>query len=585
MIRRTLVGLVVLLGACAPGPGVRPETGGATTSTTAPPTTTTTTTLPSAYGGTAVIGLGQGGSPRTLNPFLDGPDLAVLDEISPAIAARGWIADPETGEPVPEILEAIPSPGDGTVTDNGDGTIDVRMTVRPEARWADGTPVTGADLALTIAVAQDPDLAIRADMADRYRLVVPGSVRTSGREITFRMAATTGYRHLFDIILPAHVVDPATFATAWTEEAWPGAGPFVVAEFVPGQLLLLERNDAYWRQTDDGSPLPYLDRLVFRFYEPGDDPDPRLLDGFAIGDLDVVTIGSAQDRADPYRAFEGAMVATAPGPVWEFLSFQFGPGNRNGSSQNRYLEFRRAVAHAIDRDALALARGTAPVTSVLTRYGLPTAASGWERYPFDLDAVNAYLDDLSGVTDVDPFAGDGLDVVLTVPGDSAAGVATAGRVVTQLRTAGFDAELQLEDAAIFFGPTLDNGSWDVASWGLVSVPGVAGAGAFYGVFDPDGLPFVGANFFRWGTIDSTVSGDEVDVYRRLVDDLRVVVEPSAAAVLLSQMEDLLADQVVFIPLIVRDDIGAAWWPGAVEGPALNPHGGIAWNVATWRRTP
>jgi len=94
--------LLLVLAGCALSPGVGPDPGAATSSTPPPTTTTTTTTTPSRYGGTAVIGIGDAGSPRTLNPFLDGPDVAVLEIIGPAVFARGWIADPVTGLGVAE---------------------------------------------------------------------------------------------------------------------------------------------------------------------------------------------------------------------------------------------------------------------------------------------------------------------------------------------------------------------------------------------------------------------------------------------------------------------------------------------------
>jgi hypothetical protein len=39
--------------------------------------------------------------------------------------------------------------------------------------------------------------------------------------------------------------------------------------------------------------------------------------------------------------------------AWEHINFQFGPGNRNPESLNEHLAFRRALAHAVDRDAIA----------------------------------------------------------------------------------------------------------------------------------------------------------------------------------------------------------------------------------------
>ena len=214
------------------------------------------------------------------------------------------------------------------------------------------------------------------DLADLYGLILPGSVRPSPKSVTFTMEATTAYERLFAVIIPRHGVEGSDFAADWNDEAWIEAGPFVVGEFVAGQLLSLERNEEYWKTAEDGGALPYLDRVIFRFYESAADPDPRLLDGFNSGDIDLVALASAQDTAEPYLALEDAEVTTAPGPIWTFLNFQFGPGNRNAISQNRHLEYRRAVAHAIDREALALERGTAPVSSVLSRFGL---ASGEDR--------------------------------------------------------------------------------------------------------------------------------------------------------------------------------------------------------------
>ena len=102
-----VTGLLVVVAACSPGTGVRPDPGSATTSTLPPTTSTTTTTPPSRYGGTVVVGVGDAGSPRTLNPFLDGPDAAVLDLIGPAIFARGWIAHPVTDCRLPTSLRAF----------------------------------------------------------------------------------------------------------------------------------------------------------------------------------------------------------------------------------------------------------------------------------------------------------------------------------------------------------------------------------------------------------------------------------------------------------------------------------------------
>jgi ABC-type transport system substrate-binding protein len=152
-----------------------------------------------------------------------------------------------------------------------------------------------------------------------------------------------------------------------------------------------------------------------------------------------------------------------------------------------------------------------------------------------------------------------------------------------LRAGGFDARLQLEASADFYGPTTDNGSWDVSIGTFTAGPGVARPVALMEIFDPDGLPFVGSNFFRWGTIDSSVSGKAVNEYRSLVARLRAAYDPAEAAQLALEAEGILADQMVVVPLMTADRPGVAYRADELSGPATNPAEGVAWNIAEWTR--
>ena len=49
-------------------------------------------------------------------------------------------------------------------------------------------------------------------------------------------------------------------ARRWTASS--GSGPFVLVEYVPGQRLSFARNPHYFRKDANGTPLPYLDRIV-----------------------------------------------------------------------------------------------------------------------------------------------------------------------------------------------------------------------------------------------------------------------------------------------------------------------------------
>ncbi len=570
--------LVVVLGAsaCVGAQGVEPApptTGAATTIGSVGDPVTSTTARSSAYGGTLVVGIADGGAPRTLNPFLEGTDAAVLDLLAPALFVQGYDVDPETGSRIPDAFVEVPSFEAGTIIDNEDGTLDVTVEIVEGARWADGMPITGGDLEFTYRLAIDPALPIRADVADLYSAVVPGSPRADGRKLSFRMRAGTDPVDLFSIIVPRHAVEASDFARDWTDEAWVSGGPFTLSDWQPGQFIEMSRNESYWKVTQaEGAPLPFLDRIVVRFYEPGLSIDPRLVDGLERGEVDLAVFDRAEARTEEFSgaAAAGVVIQVAPSGEWEHLNFQFGPANRNVDSLNDSTSFRRAVAHAIDRDSLAEERGTAVADSILDRFVPGLGDQPFAAYDLDLASVAEVLE-----TDRPPM-------LLTVPGEDAAAIALGGDLVTMLRDAGFDAELQLEDASLFFGTTLDDGTWDVSAWRLGAGSGLGAAADFMRLFDPAGLPFVGDNYFRWGTVDSVVIDEATERYGQIIDELNRVAQPGEIRELLVEAEGILADQVVILPLILAGEVGVGYWPSAVSGIAVNPVQGPLWNVDVWR---
>ncbi len=72
--------------------------------------------------------------------------------------------------------------------------------------------------------------------------------------------------HLFHY---AAAILPATFGGDITR-APIGTGAFTMKEDAPGERCRLVKREGYWRNGEDGSPLPYLDEIVF--VQLGDDP-------------------------------------------------------------------------------------------------------------------------------------------------------------------------------------------------------------------------------------------------------------------------------------------------------------------------
>ncbi len=163
-------------------------------------------------------------------------------------------------------------------------------------------------------------------------------------------------------ILPSHllgtVLDAGEFRDAWklgdpVAEVC-GAGPFVIDQYVSGQRLVLARNPHYWLRDEDGTKLPYLDRIVLEIV-PDQNVEVLRLEP---GEVDFI---SSELRPEDYPAIRRAadegrlrLLDLGPGPDPDFLWFNLKPGAVGGSRpwlQDERL--RQAVSHAVDRRTFA----------------------------------------------------------------------------------------------------------------------------------------------------------------------------------------------------------------------------------------
>ena len=293
-----------------------------TTTTTAPTTTTTSTTVPAItrpYGGEAVIIESQ--EPPTLNAFLPGGDTLIVSIIGQTYAAGVQEIDGDTLDLVPELVTELPTVENGGVVLNVDGTMTVKYQIVDDARWSDGTPLTGEDFQFTLETILDPDLPIS-------KLVYEDIFTSTAEDKTFEytMAAPTlQHELLFSEILPKHAVEGSDFVVDWNDTRWPSAGPFVLSEWERGDSLTVVRNDEYWKtDPESGQQLPYLDSVTFRFITEA----ATAQDAFTARDGDIITPEATVPVVESLRALEsdGAAVEVVSGPTWEHLNFQFGPG-------------------------------------------------------------------------------------------------------------------------------------------------------------------------------------------------------------------------------------------------------------------
>ena len=243
--------------------------------------------------------------------------------------------------------------------------------LRPDVTWSDGVPLTAADVVFTFTrLVYNPE--------------IPSSARDiftiDGKEIEVRAVDAQTVEFLLPVpfapfaralgteILPAHrvqpLVDSGTFTSAWGLDSAPeeivGTGPFLLAQYLPGQHVRLVRNPRYWRQDDAGRRLPYLDEVKLLIVSS---QDIELLK-FQEGELDAYDMRNSDYALLKPGEAEGHYTVYELGPDFgtNFLCFNQNPEGNPKTGQPfvpphklawfQDPVFRRAVAHAIDKQSM-----------------------------------------------------------------------------------------------------------------------------------------------------------------------------------------------------------------------------------------
>lgn len=242
------------------------------------------------------------------------------------------------GEPRPALAERIEQPTPAVYD----------ITLRANARFQDGTPVTADDVVATYESVRDP--AFKSPFREQYKRIQTMEILGEKRlRITLDGPHAPFLSDLSLGILPRHAMGP-DFAL----KSDLGAGPYRLASRVGEREVVLARHDGYWR----GSPtMPWI---VFRTVS---DQNTRVL-ALLSGAADVVQNAVTPRLADALRTRPELVVETVPGGGYTYVAYNL----RRPILAD--VRVRQAFAHAVDRGNLITHkfRGTArPATGLLPR--------------------------------------------------------------------------------------------------------------------------------------------------------------------------------------------------------------------------
>jgi peptide/nickel transport system substrate-binding protein len=379
-----ILGLVLAACGASTTPSQQPSSGGESQAASLPPLT----------GGTVRIGIG--GSPDSLNPgnglLSEAYDLYELVYDTPI----GVTVD---GDFVPELAT------DWSVSDDG---LTWTMTIRDDAVFHDGEPVTAEDVAFSIQLYKDTEDFPYMPSYASYFETIEATDETTVTLTTAEPIGSFESNIVFMYVLPKHIWEGVDDAVAFENEEMIGSGPFALAEYAQGEFTRLESNADYW------GGAPNIDEVIFQTYTNADARVAALQNGDvdAINEFPPTAVPALQnaENVEVHIADIGA-----GGDIRDILFNMVSPencptddgGECTGHPALQDVEVRQALAMAMDKqqiiDVALLGLGSQGVGLVppgLGDYFIGTEAD----HAFDVAAANALLDQ-AGYVDTN---GDGI---------------------------------------------------------------------------------------------------------------------------------------------------------------------------------
>ncbi len=447
------------------------------------------------------------GEPTTLNAVLQSsaPEAQVLQYVQ-----RNLFDFDARLELVPGLAEGLEISPDG---------LSYTITLRADAVWEDGRPVTSADAVFTIRKIVDPKIP-----ANVFKPVFESfeSVEAlDGRRFQVRFSRPYAFRSMAFVLplLPEHRFAGQNFLKSKQNRAPLANGPYRFVLWKTQESVELERNEKY------PGPRGHFDRIVFRIVSDNTTAYRLLLEG----ELDEDQLDSGlKDRAARDPAFAACC------RLLEFYNLDYNYVVLN----NRSPLFadpraRRAVTMLLDRASIVrgLYKGSA---RIISGPWAPDSAAYEARVPplpFDPAAAARLLDeagwkdtDGDGVRDRDgrPFAFD-----LLVSAGSEIGRQIDEMLSAELARVGVTARIRTLEWAAFV-EKIDAGDFEAASLAWSAV-------------DPNPDPY-----FYWHSSQCSPNGLNNGCYAspeadRLMETARLETDPGRRKEVLARLHRLLRD--------------------------------------------
>ncbi|MDR0839521.1 MAG: ABC transporter substrate-binding protein [Oscillospiraceae bacterium] len=328
--------------------------------------------------------------------------------------------------------------------------IQYTLHLREGVTFQNGNPFTAEDFVFSMELARDNTqffLQVKAVDFEKTNII---------DDYTVDLWLTQYDVGCFSSMMLLYMFDKESYDEVALAEKPNGTGPYVVVEYVANSHLTVERREDYW-----GGPAP-IKRINFLVINEQSQRVNAILTGDAdFSDIpmkDIEFVESLGTHTIKKGNFASSYTA--------YLNVTPSDSNPLGT-----LEARKAVMHAIDRQALVdmVLSGQ----STLPAWPLSEGALDFEpRFANMSDVYSTGYDPVKAKEYADRSGLTGKSLRIITNGD-ATFVAMAEVIQSNLKEIGVNAEIKNYDAATYFSLLMDESNFEIALFLLASTPSVA----------------------------------------------------------------------------------------------------------------
>lgn len=309
-------------------------------------------------GGTLTVRLTS--APKTFNYVMGADEPSIVTTLF-LLTSRLIEFDHRSQKYVPALAESWTASADGK-------TVDVKL--RDGLKFSDGQPIKSDDIIFTLAAIYDEKTdspAFRDAMQVNGKEIEAKKIDDTRFQLVFPEQVASFENYLDNLgAMPKHLLEAdlkaGKFAEAWKLTSDPNtivtSGAFAVESATPGERVTLKRNPHYYKKDENGTPLPYLEKLVLEVVADANNTFASLNQGtIDIADrIRGTDFAALSSQAGSVRGYDlGPGLGTDH--IWFNLNKATGDGKPlNNTPKYKWFNnkiFRQAVSAAIDRKTIS----------------------------------------------------------------------------------------------------------------------------------------------------------------------------------------------------------------------------------------